>query len=121
MLPTCGFRVHVTGAFVIPVMVKVNAAVWPPVRFAVAGDKLMVSGVRVMLAVAVLVGSITLAPVTAASKAAEAPAPTDTVVGPTVTAIGCNETMAVAVFVESAALVAVFVMVCWLAITGGAW
>jgi hypothetical protein len=61
-----------------------------------------------------------LAPVTAASKATEAPAPTDTELGPTVTAIGCNDTMAVADFVESAALVAVTVMVCWLAITGGA-
>jgi len=61
-----------------------------------------------------------LAPVTAASKAAEAPALTDTELGPTVTPIGCNDTMAAAVFVESAALVAVTVMVCWLAITGGA-
>jgi hypothetical protein len=64
MLPTCGFSVHVTGAFATPVMVKVNAADWPPVRFADVGDKLIVSGMRVMLALAVLVGSITLAAVT---------------------------------------------------------
>jgi hypothetical protein len=45
-------------------MVKVKAAVWPPIRLADAGDKLIVSGMRVMLALAVLVGSISLAALT---------------------------------------------------------
>jgi hypothetical protein len=116
------------------------------------------AGVRVTVAVAVLVGSATLdavtvtvcwleivagavytpltivpvaglsdqvtavlpVPVTEALKLADADAPSDTVAGPMVTATGVRDTVAVAVLVVSAALVAVTVTVCWLAIFAGA-
>ena len=59
-------------------------------------------------------------PVTPAVKVADWPAASDAEAGPTVTPIGCNVTVALAVFVESATLVAVSVTVCWLATIGGA-
>jgi hypothetical protein len=60
-------------------------------------------------------------PVTEALNVVVAPAPIATKPGPTVTPTGCSDTVALAVFVESAALVAVTVTVCWLPITDGAW
>jgi hypothetical protein len=60
-------------------------------------------------------------PVTEALKVAVAPAPRATEPGPTVTPTGCNDTVALAVFVESAALVAITVTVCWLPTINGAW
>ena len=59
-------------------------------------------------------------PVTEALKVADAPAPSDTEAGPIVTATGVSDTVALAVFVVSAALVAVTVTICLLAIIGGA-
>jgi hypothetical protein len=116
------------------------------------------AGVRVTVAVAVLVGSATLAavmvtvcwleivagavytpfamvpaaglsdqvtallpvPVTEALKVADAATPSDTEAGPIVTPTGVRDTRALAVLVESAALVAVTVTVCGVAITAGA-
>ena len=59
-------------------------------------------------------------PVTEAVKVADLPALSDTDVGPTVTAIGFKDTVDVADLVESAALFAVTVTLCWLAMTVGA-
>jgi hypothetical protein len=61
-----------------------------------------------------------LAPVTEALKAVAAPAVSDTTAGPTVTPTACSVTVALAVFVRSAKLVAVTMMFCWLAIIAGA-
>jgi len=66
------------------------------------------------------VTAVLLVPFTEAVKVADLPAASDAVEGPTVTATGCNATVALAVFVESAALVAVTVTVCWLGIVAGA-
>ena len=66
------------------------------------------------------VTAVLLVPVTDALKVADAEAPSETEAGPIVTATGVKDTVAVAVLVESAALVAVTVMVCWLAIIAGA-
>jgi hypothetical protein len=66
------------------------------------------------------VTAVLLVPLTEAVKVTDWPALSDAVAGPTVTATGCNATVAVAVFEESAALVAVTVMVCWLAMVAGA-
>jgi hypothetical protein len=63
---------------------------------------------------------VLLAPVTVAAKVAEAPTPTDAVDGPTVTATGVKDTVALAVLVESATLVAVIVTVWALLIEAGA-
>ena len=63
---------------------------------------------------------VLLVPVTVAAKVAEAPTPTDAVDGPSVTATGVKDTVALAVLVESATLVAVTVTVCWLAMGMGA-
>jgi hypothetical protein len=63
---------------------------------------------------------VLLVPVTEALKVADAEAPSETEAGPIVTATGVKDTMALAVLVESASLVAVTVMVCWLAIVAGA-
>jgi len=60
------------------------------------------------------------APVTEAIKVVDAPAASDTEPGPIVIPTGRNDTVAIAVLVESAALVAVTVTVCWLVIIGGA-
>src|SRR5580698_4598452 len=62
-----------------------------------------------------------LVPVTVGANAAPPPALSETEAGPTVTAMGCSETVALDVFVESAMLVAVTVTVCWLATIAGAW
>jgi hypothetical protein len=59
-------------------------------------------------------------PLTEAVKVADLPGASDTELGPTVTATGINVTVALAVWVESAALVAVTEMVCWLAMIAGA-
>jgi hypothetical protein len=64
--------------------------------------------------------AVLLVPVTVAAKVADLPAPSDAAAGPTVTATGYNVTVALAVFVGSAALVAVTVTVCWLGIIPGA-
>jgi hypothetical protein len=61
-----------------------------------------------------------LAPVTEAPKVADSPAPSDAEAGPIDTATGVRDTVALAVLVESAELVAVTVTVCWLAIIAGA-
>ena len=59
-------------------------------------------------------------PVTEALNVAAAPAPSDAEAGPIDTATGVRDTVAIAVLVVSAALVAVTVTVCWLAIIAGA-
>jgi hypothetical protein len=59
-------------------------------------------------------------PMTEALKVADAPAPSDAEAGPIVTATGVSDTVAFAVFVVSAALVAVTVTIRSLAIIGGA-
>ena len=61
-----------------------------------------------------------LVPVTEALKVVDAPAPSDTEAGPIVTPTGVSDTVALAVLVVSAALVAVTVTVCWLAMIDGA-
>ena len=66
------------------------------------------------------VTAVLLVPVTEALKVADAPAPSDTEAGPIVTATGVRDTVALAALVVSAALVAVTVTVCWLAIIAGA-
>lgn len=66
------------------------------------------------------VTEVLLVPVTEAVNVADLPAPSDTEAGPTVTATGINVTVALAVLVESAALLAVTVTVCWLAMVAGA-
>jgi hypothetical protein len=58
------------------------------------------------------VTAVLLVPVTEALKVADAPAPSATEPGPTVTPTGCSETAALAVFVASAELVAITVTVC---------
>jgi hypothetical protein len=60
-------------------------------------------------------------PVTDAVKVVDCPAANDADDNPTFTPTGCSDTVAVAVTRESAALFAVIVTVCWLAITDGAW
>jgi hypothetical protein len=59
-------------------------------------------------------------PVREAANVADPPPPRETEVGPTDTPIGIRETVALAIWVESATLVAVTVTVCGLAIIGGA-
>jgi hypothetical protein len=59
-------------------------------------------------------------PVTEALKVADAPAPSDAEAGPIVTATGVRDTVALAVLLVSAALVAVTVTICWFAIIAGA-
>jgi hypothetical protein len=54
---------------------------------------------------------VLLAPVTEAVKLADAPAPSEAEAGPIVTATGVRDTVALAVLVLSAALVAVTVIV----------
>ena len=66
------------------------------------------------------VTAVLLVPVTEAVKVADLPAPIDAVAGPTVTPTGVSDTVAVALFVESAPLVAVTITVCWLLIIAGA-
>ena len=61
-----------------------------------------------------------LVPVTEAVKVAEAPTLSDTEAGATVTPVGVKDTVALAVLVESATLVAVIVTVCALPIEAGA-
>ena len=56
--------------------------------------------------------AVLLVPMTEAAKAAEAPPASDTEAGPSVTLTDCKNTVALAVFVESAALVAVTVTLC---------
>ena len=58
------------------------------------------------------VTAVLLVPVTEVVNVADWPPVRETVAGPTVTATGVSDTVAVAVFVESAALVAVMVTVC---------
>jgi hypothetical protein len=53
-----------------------------------------------------------LVPTIETAKDAEAPPASDTEAGPTVTPTGCKYTVALAIFVESAALVAVMVTLC---------
>ena len=59
-------------------------------------------------------------PLTLAVKVADCPAPRVTVCGLSVIATGCSETVALALFVVSAALVAVTVTVCGLVMEDGA-
>jgi hypothetical protein len=59
-----GLRDQVTAVLLVPVMVDANVALCPSVSELVAGDKVITTGVNVMLADAVLVGSATLAAVT---------------------------------------------------------
>jgi hypothetical protein len=66
------------------------------------------------------VTAVLLVPVTEGLKVADAPAPSDAEAGPIVTATGVRETVALAVLVESAALVAVTLTVCGVAIIAGA-
>jgi hypothetical protein len=66
------------------------------------------------------VTAVLLAPVTDALKLADAPAPSDTEAGPIVTEIGVRDTEALAVFVVSAALVAVIVTAWCIATIAGA-
>ena len=66
------------------------------------------------------VTAVLLLPVTDAAKVADLPAASDTLGGPTVTATGCNVTVALAVCEVSATLVAVTVTVCRLGIVAGA-
>jgi hypothetical protein len=66
------------------------------------------------------VTAVLLVPVTEALKVADAAAPSETEAGPIVTATGVRDTVALAVLLVSAALVAVTVTVCWLAIIAGA-
>jgi hypothetical protein len=61
-----------------------------------------------------------LLPVTEALNVADWPALNDVVGGPTVTATGCNVTVALAEIVESATSVAVTVTVCCAATVDGA-
>jgi hypothetical protein len=60
-------------------------------------------------------------PVTEAVNVADWSAVSDAEDGPTFTPTGSSDTVAVAVIRESAALFAVIVMVCWLAMIDGAW
>ena len=64
MVPIAGLRDQVTAVLLAPAMVETNVALWPSLSELVAGDKLRTTGVNVMLAVAVFVGSVTLAAVT---------------------------------------------------------
>jgi hypothetical protein len=64
---------------------------------------------------------VLVVPVTEAVKVVDCPAANDAEDGPTFTATGCNDTVVVAVTRESAALFAVIVTVCWLAMIDGAW
>ena len=57
------------------------------------------------------VSAVLLVPVTEGLKVADAPAPSDAEAGPIVTATGVSDTVALAVLVESAALVAITVTV----------
>jgi hypothetical protein len=66
------------------------------------------------------VTAVLLVPVTEVVKVAEAPMPSDTEAGPTVTPTGIKETVALAVLVGSATLVAVIVTVCALPMVFGA-
>ena len=66
------------------------------------------------------VTAVLLVPVTEAVKVAEAPMPSDTEAGPTVTPTGVKDTVALAVLVESATLVAVIVTFCALLMVDGA-
>jgi hypothetical protein len=66
------------------------------------------------------VTAVLLVPVTEALKVADAEAANETEAGPIVTATGVKDTVALAVLVESAALVAIIVMICSLAIIAGA-
>jgi hypothetical protein len=66
------------------------------------------------------VTAVLLVPVTEAANVEDCPALAVTADGPTVTAIGCKFTVAVAVFVESATLFAVIVTVCARATIEGA-
>jgi hypothetical protein len=60
MVPTAGLRDQVTAVFAAPVTVGVNVALWPPVSELVPGDKLMATGIRLMVAVAVIAEFATL-------------------------------------------------------------
>jgi Methylamine utilisation protein MauE len=136
----------------------VKVALWPELSDVVAGDKLMSTGVRVMVAAAllvvstrlvavnvtvwrklILVGAVytpleivpigglisqltdeLLVPLTIAPKVAEALIPNEAEAGATDTPTGINDTLALALFVASATLVAVTTTFCWLAIGDGA-
>ena len=65
MLPTGGFKDHVTPVLEFPLTVAVKFALCPPLSAAFLGDKLRLTGeggvaIRVTMAVAFLVGSATL-------------------------------------------------------------
>ena len=66
------------------------------------------------------VTALLLDPLTEALNVAEPPTPRFTEPGPTVTTTGISDTVALASLLESAALVAITVTVCWLAIEAGA-
>ena len=66
------------------------------------------------------VTAVLLVPVTEAVKVAEAPMPSDTEAGPTVTPTGVKDTVALALLVVSTMLVAVIVTICELLIVFGA-
>ena len=64
MVPTAGLRDHVTAVLAAPVTVEVKVALWPSPSNAVPGDRLITTGFKVTVAVAVFVESATLAAVT---------------------------------------------------------
>ena len=63
IVPTWGLKDHVTAVFEVPLTKGVKVAVWPPVSDALPGETLRLADVSLMLAVAVLVESTTLAAV----------------------------------------------------------
>ena len=56
-------QAEVTAVNEVPVTVGVNVALWPPASDVVPGDKLTPTGIKSMVAVAVLLGSTALAAV----------------------------------------------------------
>jgi hypothetical protein len=163
MVPTWGLTDHVTPVLEFPLTFAVKVALWPPWSEVIVGDTLRVTvdggvAIRATKAVAVLVGSATLAAVTVtvcaletvvgavytpftmvptaglsvqvtavllvsvteAVKVADAPALSEAEAGPIVTATGVRDTVALAVFVVSTALVVITVTVCCFATIAGA-
>jgi hypothetical protein len=115
-----GVRVTLDVAVLVgsATLVAVTVTVWPLLTVAGAVYTPFTSVPTAGLIVHVT--AVLLVPVTDAVNVADLLAASDAEGGPTVTPIGCNDIVALAVFVESATLVAVTVTVCWLAIIAGA-
>jgi hypothetical protein len=64
MVPTAGLNDHVTPVFAVPVMVVVNCWACDTVSEAVAGLSEIVTGMRLMVELADLVGSAVLVAIT---------------------------------------------------------